>query len=158
MFRELRRKNRQLSQEACIEVLVREKRGVLSVQGDDGYPYGFPMNHWYNPADGHLYFHGGKTGHRVDAADRCDKVSYCVFENGTAPEGEWALHVRCVILFGRLRRVEDRARIIEISRQISYRFTRDESYIEKEIHQSGPATLCWELVPEQMTGKLVIES
>ena len=24
--------------------------------GEDGYPYGIPMNHWYNPEDGKLYY------------------------------------------------------------------------------------------------------
>ena len=31
-------------------------RGVLSVLDDNGYPYGIPMNHWYNEEDGKLYF------------------------------------------------------------------------------------------------------
>jgi nitroimidazol reductase NimA-like FMN-containing flavoprotein (pyridoxamine 5'-phosphate oxidase superfamily) len=48
MFRELRRKNKALSDEECIEILKTERRGVLSVIGDEGYPYGMPMNHYYN--------------------------------------------------------------------------------------------------------------
>ena len=48
MFRELRRKNKALSDEECIEILKNERRGVLSVIGDEGYPYGMPMNHYYN--------------------------------------------------------------------------------------------------------------
>lgn len=64
MFRDLERKHLQISMEACVQVLKRETRGVLSVLGDDGYPYGMPMNHWYNEEDGCLYFHCGKTGHR----------------------------------------------------------------------------------------------
>ena len=52
MFRELVRKKQQLSQEEAIAVLKQEPRGVLSLQGDDGYPYGIPMDHFYNEADG----------------------------------------------------------------------------------------------------------
>ena len=59
MFRELTRKNKQLSMEECISVLQSETRGVLSVLGDDGYPYGLPIDHWYNDEDGCLYFHSG---------------------------------------------------------------------------------------------------
>ena len=55
MFRELVRKNKQLSKEECIRLLTEETRGVLSVLGDDGYPYGMPMNHFYNPEDGKIY-------------------------------------------------------------------------------------------------------
>ena len=59
MFRELIRKNKQLPEQEVIEILKEEKRGVLSVLGDDGYPYGTPMNHWYNEEDGKIY--GGKS-------------------------------------------------------------------------------------------------
>ena len=43
MFRELVRKKQQISKEECITLLKEELRGVLSVQGDDGYPYGLPI-------------------------------------------------------------------------------------------------------------------
>ena len=90
MFREMRRKTQALSGEECARVLAEERRGVLSVLGDEGYPYGMPLNHWYDPSNGHLYFHGGKIGHRVDAVKNNDKVSYCVYDKGTPSEGDWA--------------------------------------------------------------------
>lgn len=54
MFREMRRFKQVLSQEECIEVLKNEPRGVLSLIGEDGYPYGIPMDHWYCEEDGKL--------------------------------------------------------------------------------------------------------
>lgn len=48
MFRPLRRIKQQLTQEECIFVLKNEVRGVLSVLGDNDYPYGLPINYWYN--------------------------------------------------------------------------------------------------------------
>ncbi len=65
MFRELTRINKKLSMEECVHILTTEKRGVLSVIGDDGYPYGMPMNHLYNEEDGKIYFHCGNMGHRT---------------------------------------------------------------------------------------------
>ncbi|MBP3868418.1 MAG: pyridoxamine 5'-phosphate oxidase family protein [Solobacterium sp.] len=62
-----------MSQEECIEILKNEKRGVLSVHGDDGYPYGMPLNHYYCEEDGKLYFHSGMIGHKVDSI-RCPTV------------------------------------------------------------------------------------
>ncbi|HAM68201.1 MAG TPA: 5-nitroimidazole antibiotic resistance protein, partial [Ruminococcus sp.] len=59
MFRKLARIKQQLDDAECIRILTEEKRGVLSVLGDDGYPYGMPLNHYYDPADGRLYFHSG---------------------------------------------------------------------------------------------------
>ena len=43
MFRKMRRFKQELSREECIEILKSEPRGVLSVMGEDGYPYGIPM-------------------------------------------------------------------------------------------------------------------
>ena len=45
MFREMLRVKQQLPREECVRLLKEEKRGVLSVLGDDGYPYGMPLNH-----------------------------------------------------------------------------------------------------------------
>ncbi|MBQ9347164.1 MAG: pyridoxamine 5'-phosphate oxidase family protein [Oscillibacter sp.] len=158
MFREMRRKKQQLSQEECVEVLEREPRGVLSVLGEGGWPYGVPMDFWYCPEDGNLYFHSAKTGHKLDAVKRCDKASFCVMDSGFRREGEWALNIRSVIVFGRVRLVEDHQRALEICRSLAHKFTRDEAYIEEEIRRSGAGVLCFALVPEHMTGKLVNES
>jgi len=46
MFRELARKKQQISDEECRRILAEEPRGVLSVLGDDDYPYGMPMNYF----------------------------------------------------------------------------------------------------------------
>ena len=54
--------------------------------------------------------------------------------------------------------IEDREKIYEISRLLSYKFTQDEAYIDREIQKSGPGTLLLALTPEHMTGKLVNEA
>ena len=158
MFREMVRKKQQLPGAECIEILKREKRGVLSLLGDDDYPYGIPLNHYYNEADGRLYFHSGKKGHKIDALRRHEKASFCVYDEGFRRDGEWALNIRSVIVFGRIEIISDTKTVYEISRQLSRKFTQDEKYIEDEIRKSGPGTLMFALIPEHMTGKLVNES
>ena len=158
MFRELARKNQRLDQKDCIALLQKERRGVLALQGDGGYPYALPINHWYCEKTGSLFFHSGMTGHKVDAMLRCDKASFCVYDQGERPEGEWAYHVRSVILFGRLQVVDDAVWAMEAVRQLSRQFTADEDYIESEIRQAADHTLVFELIPEHMTGKLVHEA
>ena len=158
MFRKMARANKAIPEAECLEILKNELRGVLSVLGDDGYPYGVPINHYYCPEDGHIYFHSGRAGHKIDALKACDKASFCVYDQGFRREGEWALNIKSVIVFGRLKIVEDHEKAIDISRQLSYKFTRDEDYINREIQRSGPGVLCFELIPEHMTGKLINES
>lgn len=158
MFRELMRKKQALSREECIRILKTELRGVLSVNGDGGYPYGMPMDHWYCEQDGKIYFHCGDKGHRLDALRRDDKVSFCVYDEGYRLPDEWPLYIKSVIVFGRVEIVTDPARIAEVTTALSYRFTQDAAYIQKEIEQHAHHTLLLALTPEHMCGKLVQES
>lgn len=158
MFREVVRKKRVISKEDCIHLLKTETRGVLSVLGDDDYPYGMPMNHWYNEEDGNIYFHCGKVGHRLDSLQRHDKVSFCVYDSGYRNEGEWVFNVKSVIVFGRMDVIDDMETIVDISTKLSYKFTQDEEYIRTEIEKYGSETLLLRLVPEHITGKQVKEA
>ncbi|MBQ6363118.1 MAG: pyridoxamine 5'-phosphate oxidase family protein [Lachnospiraceae bacterium] len=158
MFRPMVRFKQQISEEECIRVLKEQKRGVLSMIGDDGYPYGVPINHWYCEEDGKLYFHGGLKGHRIDAIERCDKVSFCVYDEGYRKEGEWALNVNSVIVFGRIAKVTDQEKMIRICSDLTRKFTDDEAYLERELKYSLQRTSLLELTIEHMTGKLVNEA
>jgi len=158
MFRELVRKSKRISDAECIELLTKETRGILSVNGDDGYPYGMPMNHFYNSEDGCIYFHCGKNGHRLDALKNSDKVSFCVCEQGFKEAEDWAYTVRSVIVFGRMQIVDDLTEVSRIARLLSYKFTQDEDYIQNEIRQYAKATLLLKLIPEHICGKKVKES
>ena len=157
MFREITRFRQALSAEECREILSQTKRGVLSVNGDDGYPYCMPINHYYRSEDGKIYFHGGKQGHKIDALKKDDRVCFCVYSDPIAVEGEWYSDFKSVIVFGRAEPVEDEEKMLQISRELSYKFTQDEDYIRNEIEKSGPGTLAYEIIIEHMTGKLVHE-
>lgn len=158
MFRKMRRFKQQITDEECIAVLKAETRGVLSMLGEDGHPYGIPMNHWYCEADGKLYFHGAKEGHKIDAIQKCSKVCYTVFDKGYRKDGEWALNVKSVVVFGRISIVSDEEKTKEICTALCRKFTDDEAYINKELDTSLSRVQCLELTPEHMTGKLVNES
>ena len=158
MFRSLARKKQQISREECIDLLTRETRGVLSVIGDGGYPYGMPMNHFYCPEDGKIYFHCGKTGHRTDSLKKSGKVSFCVCDRGESTDGDWALTVKSVIVFGKVEMIEDSHKIIDITSRLSRKFTDDEEYIKNEIEKYAAGTVLLALTPEHICGKTVKES
>ena len=143
--------------EECLQILKTEKRGVLSVNGDDGYPYGMPIDHFYNEEDGKIYFHSGKIGYKIDALKKDDKVSFCVFDQGVRSPGQWYYVVKSVIVFGRIAIIEDPDRIVDITTRLSHKFTDDEDYIQGEIKKDLRNTYLLELTPENMCGKLVKE-
>ena len=158
MFRDMVRKKQQLSKEDCIQLLKAEPRGVLSLLGDDGYPYGLPIDHWFNEADGCIYFHSGKEGHKVDAMRACPKASFCVYDQGFREDGDWALNIKSVIVFGRIEFVASQEAAIALTRQLSLKYTGDLAYIEEEIRRYGHEVLCFRLVPEHISGKITKES
>lgn len=158
MFRKMRRFKQQISEEECIRVLKEQPRGVLSMLGDDGYPYGIPLSHWFCEENGNIYFHGAKEGHKLDAIAKWDRVSFCVYDEGFRREGEWALNIRSVVVFGRIRLVDDEEKARQICTNLCRKFTDDEEYLRKELAGAFSRVQCLELVTEHMTGKLVNES
>ena len=158
MFRELTRIKQKISNTECIEILKNEKRGVLSVNGLNGYPYGIPLNHYYNEEDNRIYFHSGKIGYKIDSLKENNKVCYTVYDKGYLKDDFWALNVKSVIIFGSVYFVNDINKIEEISRKLSYKFINDEKYINDEINRSLKNTLMFYIEIENMCGKLVNES
>ena len=86
MFRQMRRFKQQISEDECIRILKEQPRGVLSVIGDNGYPYGIPLDHLYSEDDQRLYFHCAKEGHKLDAIKTCEKAFKVDSDNATIKE------------------------------------------------------------------------
>lgn len=157
MFRDLIRFKQKLSREECEEILKAQKRGVLSVNGEDGYPYGMPLNHYFDEESGKIYFHSGSIGYKLEMLRKDGRVSFCVLDEGTKDPDEWFFRFRSVIVFGRIRLVDDHDTIVDITTRLSHKFTDDEEYIEKEIRTDAKRTILLELTPEYMIGKRVRE-
>lgn len=156
MFRKMRRFKQEISQEQCIEVLREAPRGVLSLLGENGYPYGIPMNHLY--LDGKLYFHSAKEGHKLDGIAVNDKVSFCVMDEGFRKDGEWPLHITSVVIFGTMRKVESGEESMEILRKLGMKHYPSEETMEEVMKSASMRVQMLELSIDYMTGKLVNES
>ena len=158
MFRPMRRFKQQLSDSEALEVLANAKRGVLSVIGDDGWPYGIWLNPHYRKEDGRIYFHGAKEGHKIDALRKDARASFTVIDDGVRDDGGWAYTFRSVVIFGRIEFVEDQAFALELCRELARRFNPSEADIEKEIRMAGARVQVLCLIPEHITGKRVHEA
>ena len=107
MFRAMRRSKQQMSEEAANVILKNATSGVLSLLGDDGYPYGVPLSYVYD--NGKLYFHSALTGHKVDAVRNYEKASFTVImQDDIVPEKYTTLY-RSVIAFGCVHIADDEA-------------------------------------------------
>lgn len=157
MFRPIRKKKNEIPQEDAKQLLTTARRGVLAVNGDDGYPYAIPINFFYDIDTNQIYFHGARAGHKVDAIRACDKVCFTVFGNESIKEEAWAPFVRSAVVFGRCRMITDPVQAIALVRKMAMKYYPSEALVEEEIAQSGKAVQLFVIDIEHLTGKEIQE-
>lgn len=157
MFRPMRRQKKALPPEAAEALLREERRGVLAVNGDDGYPYAIPVNFLYDPDTRRIYFHGARAGHKADALRRSDKACFTVYGHETVKQEPWAPHVQSVVAFGRCRLLPTNPVDTALLRRIARKYYPEESLIDGEIASSGKAVQLYEIEIEHLTAKEIQE-
>lgn len=155
MFREMRRKMQALTAEETAEILKRNTSGVLSLNGDDGYPYGVPLSYVY--LDSKLYFHCAGAGHKLDSILKDDKVSFCVIDQDQVVGEEYTTYFRSVVAFGRARVLEGAEKLrplVELCEK--YYPGHLEQTRQKAEHALKNVSIV-EVTIEHMTGKTAME-
>lgn len=147
----MRRKLQQLPQTECERILREGKTAVLALAGDDGYPYAVPVNYVYD--GGKIYFHCAKTGHKLDALRRCEKVSVCVVDRDDVAPERLATDYMSVIVFGRARILEDDEEIYRVVEVFGLKYNPDRDAVAREIRREWDALCCVEITVDHMTGK-----
>ena len=157
MFRPIRKKKNEISAEAAKTLLCHARRGVLAVQGDDGYPYAIPVNYLYNESARKIYFHGARAGHKVDALRACDKVCFTVLSDEIIRDEPWAPYMQSAVVFGRCRLLESGPEALALIKRLAMKYYPDEHLAEEEIAASGKAVQMYEITIEHLSGKEVQE-
>lgn len=151
----MRRFKQELAREDCDQILYSAYRGFLSVIGDGGYPYTLPINFVY--ADGKLYFHCAREGHKLDALRACDKACFTVIDDPVREPDDWWYHVNSVICFGRVRIIEDAAEALVHLKTLGAKYFPEGYDIEGDLAKNGPRAVVLEMALEHVTGKKVRE-
>ena len=155
MFRDMRRKNQQLSRAESEAILEQGTSGVLSLLGDGGYPYGVPMSYVYRA--GSLYFHSAVEGHKLDGMKGCDKASFCVIAQDKVVPETFTTHYRSVVVFGRVRVLEGEEAAAAM-RLLADKYAPGlQEAREREMASSAGRYVMLELKAEHLTGKECIE-
>ena len=156
MFEAMRRKERQITGEETEEILKNGEYGIFSSVGEDGYPYGVPVNYiFYN---GRIYFHcAAQAGKKLDNLEFSDKVCFTVYGNEAFEEGDWAPYLHSVIVFGRCKLVADAGQTEDRVRELALKYYPTKEEAEAEIAKSIHAVQLYEITIEHMTGKRVHE-
>ena len=157
MFRAIRKKKNEIDIQAAEALLQSSRRGVLAVNGDDGYPYAIPINYLYDRDARKIYFHGARAGHKVDALKACDKVCFTVYGNETIKEEAWAPFMQSVVVFGRCHLTEAGPDATERLRKFAMKYYPNEQLVDEEIALAGKAVQMFEIEIEHFSGKEVQE-
>ena len=152
MFKEMRRKDKQISDEKDIELLRKCNYGVLSTTGEDGYAYGVPLSYTY--VDNSLYFHSAIWGHKLDNIKNNDKVSFCVVGEVENIPDEFNTKYESAIVFGKAFEVdgdEKYSALIAILEKYSNEYMeKGKKYIESEYNNAKVVKISI----EHITGKM----
>lgn len=157
MFREIRKKKNAIDESAAKSLLRSSRRGILAVNGDNGYPYAIPVNYLYDEKLQRIYFHGSHAGHKVDALKASDKVCFTVCGNERVKEEDWAPFVQSTVVFGRCHLIKDQETAITLVKQFALKYYPSEDLVNEEVAASGKAVQMFEIEIEHISGKEVQE-
>ncbi len=149
MFRAMRRRDKQLSQEDTLALLHRGQEGILGTLGEDGYPYTVVVNYVYYKDK--IYFHCAKSGHKLDNIQYHDKVSFTVYDHVEVLGEELNTLYQSLTLFGRAKVVETTEEVLLalIQKYSKLPLPLAKDMIKKEID----ITAIVEIEIEHITGK-----
>jgi len=151
MFREMRRKDREIKIDEIIEILRSNSYGILSTVSENGYPYGVPLSYVY--INNSIYFHSAAEGHKLDNILINSKVSFCVVGQTCNMPDKFSTKYESVTVFGRAAEVfddEKNTALLELLNKYS------PEYIEKGkeyIKNAGNITKVIKISIEHISGK-----
>ncbi|MBU5677085.1 pyridoxamine 5'-phosphate oxidase family protein [Alkaliphilus sp. MSJ-5] len=105
MFKEMRRKDKEITKDEIEEILTKGEYGILSTINDNGYPYTVPLSFvYYNNS---IYFHCAIEGQKLDNIRQNDKVSFCVVTDTEVLAKKFTTKYKSVVVFGVASETDD---------------------------------------------------
>jgi len=152
VFREMKRITQILSEEDTNRIMMTASSGVLALTGDGGYTYAVPLSFAYE--DSRIYFHCAKEGHKIDALNNNNKVSFCVIDKDEVIPEAFNTIYRSVIAFGRARILDDDRERMEALESLIRKYSPAyASQGKKEIEKYWDKVCLVEIYVEHITGK-----
>ena len=151
MFKEMRRKERQLSEIDSMEIINNGEFGILSTVDADGYPYGTPLNYVYYCEN--IYFHSANEGQKIDNMENNNKVSFCITSDVELLSERFGTKYKSIVIFGKASEafdLEKEEALIALIKKYSGQFLEKG---KKYILNSKDKTRVFKIEIEHMTGK-----
>lgn len=136
-MREMRRKERAMSNSKAQELVATSSYGVLSMVNVDGGGYGVPLSYAVEE-DGNLYFHVAKSGHKLENLASDNRVTFTIIGDTQVVPHKFSTQYESVIVFGKIEQVENEEERTRAARLLIEKYSpayvvQGEAYIEKAI-------------------------
>lgn len=132
-MRELRRKDRAITDDEATAILKEAEYGVLSTISPDGKPYGVPLN--FCIIDNAIYFHCSIEGRKIENIEKNNSVSFCAVGNTEILPDKFGTKYESVIVSGEVVEIFDDDKQIALEgllkKYSSNYFSKGLEYIEK---------------------------
>ena len=138
MFREMRRKGQQLSEEAAYDILSSGSHGVLALSGDEGWPYAVPLSYALDGSS--VYFHCAREGHKIDAVRKDGRGCLCVVARDDVAPEELTTRYVSAVAFGEIEELRDEEEKLSALRLLCAKYCPDagQGAVEAEIERDRP--------------------
>ena len=153
MFKEMRRKNREISKEEVIKILEQGEYGTVATVDENGYPYSLPLSYVYYKDC--IYFHCAREGKKLSNIDKNNKVSFSVVGDTELMPSKFSTKYESVVVFGKAHKSQDEEKelaLLKLIEKYSPNFLEEgKAYIEK----AKDITTVIKIDIEHLTGKSI---
>lgn len=152
MHPQIRRKDREISQEEALAILVAGEYGFLATATPDGQPYCVPLS--YVVWDNAVWFHGALDGHKVRNLAANSRACFSVV-GSTQPiyRGDYTTLYESAVVHGNATLVTDLDTKVEALRLLCVKYLPDHMEHFDGAMKAADRTGLWKLPIESITGK-----
>lgn len=148
----MRKSNRQMTDEKALKVLSDAVYGILSTVGEDGYPYGVPVN--FALVNHRLYFHCATEGKKLRNIDYNPKVSFVAIGENEVLAEQFSMYYESVMAFGKATEVIDLEEKVQVLMLLVKKYSKafempGEAYARRAVDK----TRVYQMEIEHMSGK-----
>ena len=127
-MRELRRKDRAITDDEAMAILNNTEYGVLSTVSPDGKPYGLPLS--FCIIDKSIYFHCAIEGQKIDNIEKNKSVSFCAVGKTEILPDKFGTKYESAIVAGEIEEIVDDNKQIALEGMLK---KYSQNYFEKGI-------------------------
>lgn len=148
----MRRSDRQMTDEKALKLLSEAVYGMLNTIGDDGYPYGVPVNHAV--ADGKIYFHCATEGKKLRNLNFSPKASFVVVGQNEVLAEKFSMSYESAMAFGTASEVTEKEAKIKALMLLVKKYSPDfEAAGDEYARRAVDKTRIYQIDIEHLSGK-----